>query len=277
MIPSQPPPFPATTTLLLLLCACACLWLSGCASNKEAAASKVIVVPSSATSAPPYRGDGSPPPRRYVVRMSDGQRDWEVEFPESATGYQLRIPLGAKEGGVQVEGDALTAADKEMLENLRRKNVAVEREGIYERGKNKADPPGADPEPGSELVDPEQAPGPGGKIDPWAGREDAPAPTRKSYFLGLENVKKLYQAGRYEMAIVVLKDLEQSYPDDTRIMAMMGTLYLKLGQPDLAREYWEGVLEIDPQDRVVLEALKQLGATVPAPTPTPVPPVPLTP
>ncbi|MFB6372015.1 MAG: sensor histidine kinase [Bradymonadaceae bacterium] len=46
-----------------------------------------VVVPSAATQAPEYEGDGSIPEQRYVIRMSDGQRDWEVQFPEVATGY----------------------------------------------------------------------------------------------------------------------------------------------------------------------------------------------
>lgn len=242
----------------------AALVLPACGASDASKSNKVIVVPSTATSAPPYRGDGSPPPRRYVVRMSDGERDWEVEFPETSTGYQLRIPLNTdRDGsGVMVEGDPLTAADKEMLENLRRKNVGVEREGIYQDGKNKADPDGKNQlggtEPGAELDGGDGADG--GAIDPWAGSEDRPAPTRRSYFLGIENVKKLYRAKRYEMAIIYLKELDQDYPDDPKILSMMGTLYLKLGQPDLAREYWERVLQIDPSDRAVIDALKQLNA-----------------
>ena len=93
-----------------------------------------------------------------------------------------------------------------------------------------------------------------GDVDPWAGSEDEPAPTRRSYFRGIENVKRLYRAGRYEMAIIYLKELEQDYPEDPKLMSMMGTLYLKLGQEELAREYWERVLQIDPNNRTVLEA-----------------------
>jgi hypothetical protein len=40
---------------------------------------------------------------------------------------------------------------------------------------------------------------------------------------------------------------------------MMGTLYLKVGQEELAREYWERVLQIDPTNKTVIEALKQLN------------------
>ena len=240
--------------------------LVGCSSADSGGKEKVIVVPSTATSAPPYRGDGSPPPRRYVVRMSDGQRDWEVEFPESANGYQLRIPIDANDkaaDGVLVEGDELTAADKEMLESLRRRNVGMEREGIYKDGRNQADPDGRNQvggsTPGNDLGDADGSSEGTGGIDPWAGTEDQPAPTRQSYFKGIENVKRLYRAGRYEMAIIYLKELEQDYPNDPKLLSMMGTLYLKVGQEELARDYWERVLQIDPTNKTVIEALKQLN------------------
>ena len=166
-----------------------------------------------------------------------------------------------------VGAEQLTEADKQLLEALRRRNLDYGREGIYEDGKNKADPPGRNqlgaPEPGAELPPaPGEADGATPKsgaeagVDPWAGTEDQPAPTRRSYFLGLEQVKKLYRAGKLELAIVYLKKLEQDYPNDVQIMAMMGTLWLKTGQEDLAREYWERVLQVDPANRAVIEALK---------------------
>ena len=252
-----------------------------CSGLSPSPPEKVIVVPSTATSAPPYRGDGSPPPRRYVVRMSDGQRDWEVEFPESANGYELRIPINTnkRRDDIMVDADSLTAADKELLDNLRRRNVGMEREGIYEDGRNAADPEDRNqiggPTPGADLNGAEDAEQ-GGGIDPWGGTEDRPARSRQSYFLGVENVKKLYRAGRHEMAIIYLKDLEEDYPNDPKLLSMMGTLYLKVGQEELAREYWERVLQIDPTNKTVIEAMKQLNArgTTSRIAPTPAPATP---
>jgi hypothetical protein len=40
---------------------------------------------------------------------------------------------------------------------------------------------------------------------------------------------------------------------------MMGTLWLQLGRRELARETWERVLQIDPENRAVIEALRQLN------------------
>ena len=225
---------------------------------------RVLVVPTTVSSAPPYRGDGTPSTRRYVVRMSDGERDWEVEFPETASGYQLRIPLN-QDDPVDVQGEALTEADKELLASRRRQNVGMEREGIYVNGENQADSERRNQvgglRPGAELGEDEEM----GDLDPWAGSEDDPAPTRQSYFLGIERVRKLYRAGRYEIAVVYLKDLDEDYPEDPKLMSMLGTLYLKLGQEDLAREYWERVLQIDPTDRAVIDALKQLNTRTAAP------------
>ena len=63
---------------------------------------KTIVVPSTASTQPAYNSTGAPPPRRYVVRMSDGNLDWEVELPEVATGYELRIPFKDKNKNTDV-------------------------------------------------------------------------------------------------------------------------------------------------------------------------------
>jgi hypothetical protein len=81
----------------------------------------VIIVPSTATMQPPYNADGAQPTRRYVVRMSDGERDWEVEFPETASGYELRIPIkgGRRSDGVDVRGKGKTAADREIEASIR--------------------------------------------------------------------------------------------------------------------------------------------------------------
>jgi tetratricopeptide (TPR) repeat protein len=49
------------------------------------------------------------PESKYVVRMAEGGRVWEVEMPESAGGYEIKVPLA---GGTL---DQMTAADEEML------------------------------------------------------------------------------------------------------------------------------------------------------------------
>ncbi|MBA2664032.1 MAG: hypothetical protein H0U74_17210 [Bradymonadaceae bacterium] len=232
--------------------------LFGCAKQN---APTTIIVPSAATSAPEYRGDGSVPVQRYVVRMSDGERDWEIEFPEVATGYEVRIPL-KNTPGLASETHKLTSADKQLLEHMRRTNPDMEREGVYHRGRNVNDQTGRNQhggvEPGAELdADGNQVANPG-PADPMGNLESRPAPTRPSYLLGTEEVQKLFRGGNHELAMVKIADLEKAYPNDVRILSMKGTLWMKLGRPELARETWEQVLQIDPDNRQVIDALKGL-------------------
>ena len=212
---------------------------------------RTIVVPSTASVQPPYNSDGKTPPRRYVVRMSDGTLDWEVELPEVATGYELRIPIKGKTrpGEVTFSGGALTDADKDLLNNLRRKNPDFEGEGIYDEEGRSLTPQGQAKDAQSSTQKLKNS-----KIN------SQPAPTRQSYLISLEKSRQLFKAGKYELALVALKSLDQEYPNDVTIKSMVGTLWLQLNQPELAREAWESALKIDPNNRSIIEALKQLEA-----------------
>ena len=217
----------------------------GCAHIDEPSEPAVIVVPSAATTAPEYRGDGSIPHQRYVVRMSDGYRDWEVEFPEVARGYEVRIPLDDDRREVRAGHQSLTRADKELLEHLRRTDPDFERSGVYV---------------GDEHITDRQARREGDQVEHRErDRSEAdPAPTRPSYLRGIEQVQRLFEAGQYEAAMIQLSDLEDAYPNDVRIKSMKGTLWLRLGRERLAREAWEQVLQIDPDNQPVQEALRRL-------------------
>ena len=81
---------------------------------------------------------------------------------------------------------------------------------------------------------------------------------RKSYLGTLAKVREMYASRKYEMALVELVDLEPSYPNDARVQAMKGSLYLKLGKTQLARECWLKALALDPDDAAVAEALRTL-------------------
>jgi len=81
---------------------------------------------------------------------------------------------------------------------------------------------------------------------------------QKSYLATLAKVREMYASRRYEMALVEVVDLEASHPDDPRLFAMKGSLYLKLGKKDLARASWEKALSIDPKDAAVAEALRHI-------------------
>ena len=220
----------------------------GCAQIQESDDEQVIIVPSAADSTPQYHGDGSIPLQRYVVRMSDGQRDWEVEFPDVARGYEVRIPLEDSDRDVHAGYHPLTQADKELIDHLRRTDPDFERQGIYGDGEH--------------LTDRQDAPQDEREARDSDGPSEAdPAPTRPSYFRGIDEAQRLFEAGHYEMAMIRLADLENAYPNDGRIKSMKGTLWLRLGREDLARQTWEQVLQIDPDNQPVMEALRRLDGT----------------
>lgn len=91
---------------------------SGCALFEKEAPRQVIV-PDELLSDPRYDLDGAHPRQRYVLRMTDGERDWEIEFPEVATGYEVRIPL---QGEPKVLTDKakpkVTSADRAIMEDM---------------------------------------------------------------------------------------------------------------------------------------------------------------
>jgi tetratricopeptide (TPR) repeat protein len=160
-------------------------------------------------------------PQRYVIRLAQAGKVWELELPEQAGGYEVRIPLA---GGGPAE--MLTPADEELL----------------------ADFAAASPAGGDGKADPRVA-----SLDPKA------AAAKKSYLGGLAKVSELYQARRYELALVEAVNLEAAYPRDARVVAMKGSLYVKLGRKRLAREAWQKALSLNPSDAGVAEALRELG------------------
>ncbi len=237
-------------------------WLAGgCSSTKPQ--TKQIIVPSTATSVPQYRGDGTATDEHYVIRMSDGRRDWEISFPSTASGYEVRIPLKGgkptadKGGGLHWQAEQLTDADKELLAELRRQNPDMEREGVYQNGQNLVDKQAAADQGKKPATASDASPQPRPSAKHTA--EDAAAPTRPSYLLGIAEVQKLYEHGKYELAMVRLSQLDKAYPNDARILSMKGTLWKKLGRPELARKAWEQALQLQPDNKSVIQALKDLN------------------
>jgi len=232
--------------------------IMGCSKNRDKRS--LPIATSKATRAEVGNSDGSS--QRYVIRMSDGKRDWEVEFPNTASGYMVKIPLKGEPGdnGILWESENLTEADKELLKELRRENPEMEREGVFKNGKNINDPEGRNEqggfEPGAELDKDGKAINDPGKLG-LQQNEDQAASTRPSYLLGIQEVGKLFKSKNYELAMVRIVQLEKAYPNDVKILSMKGTLWMKLGKKNLAREAWEQVLQIQPDNRAVIEALKQ--------------------
>jgi hypothetical protein len=199
-----------------------------------------------------YTAGGEPPRSRYVVRMTDGHRDWEIQLPEIATAYEVRVPLGGKPGnGMSIDMAAATAADREIIAerdaNARAEEGASGDDTADGREKEKEDGAGAG-KPGKAAMRPAVAPG-----------ADKPVGQRASYLLTLAKVKDLYRNRHYELALVELVELEKQYPNDEHILSMKGSLYERLGNKNLARDAWQQVLTLNPFNLTVLEALKRLG------------------
>src|SRR5204862_3592454 len=73
--------------------------------------------------------------------MTDGQRDWEIQLPEIATAYEVKVPLSGKQGGrLAVDSATLTAADREILQD--REAAARAESGEAEPTKEEALPSG---------------------------------------------------------------------------------------------------------------------------------------
>jgi tetratricopeptide (TPR) repeat protein len=159
--------------------------------------------------------------------MAESGRVWEVELPEGSGGYEVRLPIA---GGSPVE--MLTAADEEMLAEALQDAKATK----------PAAAGGQKPADGGQVVDAHKA-----------------ARTR-SYLGGVARVKEMFSSRRYELALIELVSLEKEYPKDARLLAMKGSLYLKLGQPKLARQAWEQALSINPDDLGVAEALRAIAS-----------------
>jgi hypothetical protein len=208
---------------------------------------KTLVVPNEMrrTSPPTASKKDKPPPlppaQKYILRMAEGGRVWEVELPEGAGGYEVRLPIS--NGGPM---EMLTPADEEMLaEAMQGARPAEAGKPATGTDKPAAAPPDAKKPAGGEagqLVDAQRA-----------------ARTR-SYLGGVARVKEMFSSRRYELALIELVNLEQQYPADARLLAMKGSLYVKLGKPKLAREAWEKALTINPEDPAVAEALRTLAA-----------------
>jgi tetratricopeptide (TPR) repeat protein len=208
------------------------LTISGCG-----AARSTIVVPPEAVREWAYNTDGQTGEGRYVVRMTDGKREWEVEFPDAVYGSEVRVPLknGAHQMRYSGERSGATAADRELddAERAARDKAATQPlDPIY------------------DLVD---QPGKGAAPKTPAKKNKA------SYLMGIAQVRQLYESRNLEIALVQLVELEKDYPNDEKLLAMKGSIYRKLGRNNLARAAWERVLALNPDNTVVAGALRALA------------------
>ncbi len=217
---------------------------SGCARQDAAR----IVVPLDLLRGNGYGPEGEAPRSRYVVRMTDGERDWEFQLPEIATAYEVKVPLQGKPASpLSVDLASLTAADREIIGQREAdgKTFAVDGEPSVK------DAEGTGPVPVATGT------GPGAAAK--TGKEGKKKEAKASYLLTLARIKELYRTRNYEIALIEIVELQKQYPDDERILTMKGSIHEKLGQTQLAREAWQSALAVNPYNLAVLEALQRLG------------------
>ncbi|HVV52285.1 MAG TPA: hypothetical protein VHO06_21630, partial [Polyangia bacterium] len=88
--------------------------LAGCSSGGVVPAD--VRVPPDLLRGSPYTATGENGHSRYVVRMTDGQRDWEIQLPEIATAYEVKVPLSGRPASMLSPDMApATEADREIM------------------------------------------------------------------------------------------------------------------------------------------------------------------
>lgn len=258
----------ASTRFFLLLAALPFVAASACTFTRPVAAD--VRVPPELLRGSPYAAGGEPARTRYVVRMTDGQRDWEIQLPEIATAYEVKVPLAGKPAtGLGVDMAGMTTADREILADRQasERAAAESSDGAPGEGTKHAGLRGKRSEDDDDAGDA------GDDADPRAGKgkrraaqaraagpgADKPPAARASYLLTLAKVKDLYRTRHYELALVELAELDKQYPNDEHILSMKGSLHERLGNKTLAREAWQQALTLNPFNLAVLEALQRLG------------------
>lgn len=155
----------------------------------------------------------------YVIKMSDGKRIYQVEIP-------VHQATGAFTTSIPLESTLET-----MRSESERPQTEADREII--EAKREAGEPTPKDQPGGQ-------------------------PSARSYLATLAEVTSLFKRRQYELALIELTALDREYPDDERVLEMKGTLYWKLRRPKQARQAWERVLALNPDNTVVAQALEQL-------------------
>jgi tetratricopeptide (TPR) repeat protein len=68
----------------------------------------------------------------------------------------------------------------------------------------------------------------------------------QSYLSKMDVVKQLFKAARYEACLLEIDQLVKTYPTNSRLYEMRGTVLDRLGYQTLAINSWKQALELDP-------------------------------
>jgi hypothetical protein len=205
---------------------CSILALAGCGPTQ-----RTIQIPDSVIANPKKPQKARSPIEPYVVKVSDGKHIWEIRIPENEAAGSITIPLN--EGDLdKMQGE--TSADREIRDEPPAPPEKIEAPTAKAGGKKDA----------KEAV---------------AKETSASEPVRSRSYLGtLAKVNTLFRKKDYYLGFKLIVDLEKEYPDDERILEMKGTLAWKLKNKKLARESWERVLQLNPNNTAVAQAMESL-------------------
>lgn len=235
-LPSRSPSISASLSVAIVLSCAAC----GGSKRTIRIPDSVVQNPKHAAQPGAPHGEAAQP---YVIKMSDGRRTWQIEIPmgQGSPNFQAAIPLDLGDASLEAPSTTATEADREIDETRKSHKSPAHVQGG-------SAPPSLSTQPASGAQG-------------TAGAQDAQAQSaqpKRSYLATLARVSDLFRRRQYEIALMDVVALDREYPDDERVLEMKGTLHFKLRQPKLARQAWERVLAIDPDNTVVAQALEQL-------------------
>lgn len=181
----------------------------------------------------------------FEIPSQDGQMtDFTVPISPAFNDARGRYPAGMSAEGVddQYLTSRPTLSDREILNSqLKGSSEDAARKAEIERGLGLA-----------------------------PNEDDAEQDRDPSYLAAIDHVKQLYRRARYEAALIEVDRLLVSYQTDPKLYEMRGTLFDRLGRPDLANRSWQQALRFDPNNRKLKRFLdRRMPASVAPPAATP--------
>ena len=172
--------------------------------------------------------------KSVILRSKKGNRSFEIELPEgNQTQTELIVPISPNlDSGTQKTGDLDYSYSKS-------------RPGITDRQ--------------IATTFPQQTVGNQGlqtDIEKDLGLipSDSGVPkSDHSYLAKIDHVKQLYKLRRFEASLIEIDRMLRQYPTNPKLYEMKGTLLEKLGYKDLAMQAWEESLELNPENRTLLQ------------------------
>lgn len=173
---------------------------------------------------------------KFVIKSMIGQTEYAIEIPGAGDDYDIEIPLA----DIQSNKDKRGVGGR-FLEGSPSNPVVTDQELVARFPKPITSGPALNALDKALGVAPEE------------GITQSP-----SYILGLAKISQLYKLKQFELALVEINYLLESYPTSTKLYKMKGTVLLKLGDTSLAQVAWAKALELNPSDAALKQSLDKL-------------------